>query len=83
MLAVGRGLPSLLPPSHSRGVDSGESGGLGVGACCVDGKARSGIAQRPCAGIAGSLLPDEAVLDHQLVIRIGVLPEQVSELPVE
>ena len=41
------------------------------------------VAERPGAGVAGCLVADEAVLDHQAVIGIGVLVEEVAELPVE
>jgi hypothetical protein len=51
----------------------------GSGECSMAPELRSAHAP----GLPGSLLSDEAVLDHQLVIRIGVLPEQVSELAVE
>ena len=41
------------------------------------------VAECPGAGIAGRLLADEAVLDHQLVVGIGLLVEEVPELAVE
>ena len=41
------------------------------------------VAERPGAGIAGRLLADEAVFDHQAVVGERVLVEEVSELAVE
>ena len=41
------------------------------------------VAERPGAGIAGRLLADEAVFDHQPVVGVRVLVEEVSELAVE
>ena len=44
---------------------------------------RAAVAQGPGAGIAGRLLADEAVFDHQPVVGERVLIEEVSELAVE